>query len=298
MTSSARRTLTLAVTVTVLIVTNAVVGLAQTSARVVRNDTIIWRFDAAIPVGKVQAGTVLDVVRSLGAFVEVVIPAELGGHGETGRIALSTVEVIGRPSQPRTQSAASSSIVEPKIGLRWFGQAGVAVPAAQDSFEAVTDRAYGFAFGGGAQIRFRNGLFVEGSFDQLRKTGERVFVSDGTVFPLGIPDTVTIRPLMFSAGYRFSRTRRTVPYVGGGIGTFQLIERTPFSDSTETVRERHTGYRVLGGIELRRRRRLAAAVEGAYTRVPDSLGIGGVSQVFGEHDLGGFDARVKVLFGR
>jgi opacity protein-like surface antigen len=296
MTSRFGRALTLVVIF--LILTNAASGLAQTRARVVRNDTIVWRLDAAIPVGKVQAGMVLEVVRSLGAFVEVIIPADLGGHGETGRVTRTAIEVIGPPPQPRTQSAARPSFVEPKIGLRWFGQAGVAVPDARDSFKADMGRAYGFAFGGGAQVRFHNGLFVEASFDQFRKTGERVFVFDGTVFPLGIPDTVTIRPLVFSAGYRFSRTRPRVPYVGGGIGTFQLIERTPFSDQSEEVRERYIGYRVLGGIEFRRGRRLAAAIEGAYTQVPDSLGIGGVSQVFREHDLGGFDARVKVLFGR
>lgn len=284
--------------VTLLILTNAAGAFAQTRARVIRNDTIIWRFDAAIPVAKVQAGTVLDVVRSLGAFVEVIIPAALGGHGETGRVALPAIEVTARPPQPRTQTTARSSISEPKIGLRVFGQTGVAFPAARNSFKSVMGHAYGLEFGGGAQVRFQNGLFVEASIDQFRKTGERVFVSDGTVFPLGIPDTVTIRPLVFSAGYRFSRTRPTASYIGGGIGTVQLIERTPFSDRTEAVRERHTGYRVVGGIEFRRRRKLGAAMEGAYTWVPDSLGIGGVSQLFREHDIGGFDARVKVLFGR
>jgi opacity protein-like surface antigen len=306
-TSTGVRTLTLVVAFSILV--TATPAMAQTQARVVRSDAVIWRLDVSIPVGTVKFGTMLTVAGTAGDFFEVVIPVELGGHGETGRIARTSVEVIGRPVGTRPQAGQPNavtrrrptirrSILDPKVGLRGFGQAGVAFPSARDSFKTITGRWYGFAFGGGAQARFRNGLFVEASFDHLRKTGERVVLFDGTVFPLGIRDTITIQPLMFSSGYRFSRTRTTVPYLGGGIGAFQLTERTPFSDASEVVRERHIGYRVLGGVEFRNGRWFGTAIEAAYTYVPDSLGIGGVSQVFGEHDLGGLDVKLKVLLGR
>lgn len=162
----------------------------------------------------------------------------------------------------------------------------------------VASQAYLFAFGGGAQLRFRNGIFVEGSLDQFKKTGQRVFIDGEEVFPLGIANTITIRPLMFTGGFRFGSTRSFVPYVGGSIGAFHLDERTPFSDDEEGVNESRTGYRMSGGIEFRGDQSLSTAIEAAYTRVPDSLGVGGVSQVVGERDLGGFEFRVKVLFGR
>ena len=162
----------------------------------------------------------------------------------------------------------------------------------------VASQAYLFAFGGGAQLRFRNGIFVEGSLDQFKKTGQRVFIDGEEVFPLGIANTITVRPLMFTGGFRFGSTRSFVPYVGGGIGTFHLDERTPFSDDEEGVDESRTGYRMSGGIEFRGNQSVSTAIEAAYTRVPDSLGVGGVSQVVGERDLGGFEFRLKVLFGR
>ena len=42
------------------------------------------------------------------------------------------------------------------------------------------------------------------------------------------------------------------------------------------------------------------AAEGAYSSVPDSIGVGGVSKVYGEKDLGGFSVlgKVVVSFGK
>lgn len=300
------------------VVAGATTASAQTQARVLRDNTIIWRADVSIPAASVRAGTVLEVKRTVGEFLEVLIPAEAGGRGDTGRIALAAVEIVGpasdttrvgaeqrNPSTPRAAIQPPSRpgrsrgpFVEPNFGVRGVGEAGVTFPAARHSFETVAGGSAGFTFGGGLQVRFRSGMFVEGTLDQVKRTGERVIVVDGTAFKLDIPDTVTIRPLMVDAGYRFSRTRRMVPYVGGGIGTVELTERTPFSDDSEVIHGRHTGYRFLGGIEFRGGRWFATAIQGSYTRVPHSLGDGGVSEVFDEHDLGGMDLRVKMLLGR
>jgi opacity protein-like surface antigen len=89
-----------------------------------------------------------------------------------------------------------------------------------------------------------------------------------------------------------------IPYVGGGVGIFQLTEHTPFSDEDDAVDGKHAGYRMSGGVEVLSGRVVSMALEGAYTRVPDSLGISGMSQVTGERDLGGFEFRMKLLFGR
>jgi hypothetical protein len=42
--------------------------------------------------------------------------------------------------------------------------------------------------------------------------------------------------------------------------------------------------------------RLRVAAEGGYAFVPNSLGIGGVSKVYGEKDLGGFSVVGKLIF--
>ena len=42
--------------------------------------------------------------------------------------------------------------------------------------------------------------------------------------------------------------------------------------------------------------RLRFGVELSYSTVPDALGLGGVSRVYGEDDLGGFTALGKIVF--
>jgi len=301
-----------------LITLSASVAFAQSQARVRQDRTTIWRIDAPVVAATVPAGTLLDVVGQAGSFYKVLIPEQFGGHGEVGRIAAGSFVFVpgsgdrtishdgtaeAAPTAPADSRPASHSSPprrhdEPAMAVRGFGQAGLMRPSAQESFRTVADQVYGFAFGGGVQLRVRNGLFVEGSFDQFRKTGERVFVYDDTVFPLGITDTITVRPLLFTAGYRFGSTRPVVPYVGGGLGVFHLTERTPFSEAGESIDETHTGYRMSGGVEFRGGQWLGTAFEAAYTHVPDALGNGGVSEIVDERDLGGFEFRVKLLFGR
>jgi opacity protein-like surface antigen len=307
--------------VATLIITLSVSAVfAQSRARVYEDHTPIWRIDVPVVAATVPAGTVLDIVgrTGTGTFFKVVIPEQFGGHGEIGLIAASSIVLVPGSGDPPVRRGSSTvkppptgssdqraspdrtprGSGEPGIAVRGFGQGGLMVPSAQESFQAVAGQTYAFTFGGGAQLRFRNGIFIEGSLDQFRQTGERVFVYDDTVFPLGIPNTMTVRPLLLTAGYRFGSTRPVVPYLGGGIGLFHLTESTPFSEEGEGLDEKYTGYRMSGGVEFRSSQWVGTAIEATYTRVPDSLGVSGVSQVFGERDLGGFEFRVKVLFGR
>ena len=68
-----------------------------------------------------------------------------------------------------------------------------------------------------------------------------------------------------------------------------------FSDEDEAVDEKHAGYRLSGGVEVLGGRVVSMALEGAYTRVPDALGISGMSEVTGERVLGGFEFRLKLI---
>ena len=112
-----------------------------------------------------------------GRFYEVIIPDEFGGHGEVGPISASSITFMPRsaalPVRPRSVDPAPpvpelkrpSSQAEPAsrrpegpgMAVRGFGQAGLVVPSARESFRAVADNGHGYAFGGGVQVRLRNG---------------------------------------------------------------------------------------------------------------------------------------------
>jgi opacity protein-like surface antigen len=82
------------------------------------------------------------------------------------------------------------------------------------------------------------------------------------------------------------------------VGSYQLKEQWAFAGSGETVDERFTSYHALLGVEYAVSRWIALRAEGHYAAVPDSIGVGGVSALFGETDLGGPSVRIKILAGR
>ena len=107
-------------------------------------------------------------------------------------------------------------------------------------------------FGGGGELVLPQNIFFNVRASRFSGTGERVFVSDGETFDLGIDTTVTVRPLELNAGYRFATPRaRVIPYGGGGIGWHRYRETSTFATDTENVDETFRGYQVLGGAEVR-----------------------------------------------
>jgi opacity protein-like surface antigen len=117
---------------------------------------------------------------------------------------------------------------------------------------------------------------------------------------LGIPLTATITPLEVMGGYRFKLrgAPRLVPYAGAGVGSYGYKETSDFSDPSENVDTRHTGYLAVGGVEFRLHRWMGVSVDAQYTHVLGILGTAGISQDAGEKDLGGIAARFRVIIGR
>jgi hypothetical protein len=153
-------------------------------------------------------------------------------------------------------------------------------------------------FGVGGQIRFKGRLAIEGSVERFEKTGERVFVSDGEVFKLGIADTVRIMPVAITAIFREPRQRFT-PYFGIGAGRYSFKETSDFADPAENTDARFTSYQAVIGLEFGSPRSVfKPAVEVVFTSVPKALGDSGASKAFEETNLGGVQIRVKVLAGR
>lgn len=286
---------------------------AQSAGTVVVDGAIIWRSDVSVPAAAVSRGTALELTARSERWYEVIIPEHLGGRGERGLIAIGQVKLVEGSTPPpvqelrgsppvaqRTQPPpqADTVAVEPNVRLRAFGQLGLRGFTSQRSFEAIFGEPRGLVFGGGLQARFRPGFYVQGSIERFRKTGQRVFIFDGAIFPLGIPDTITIDAIAVSAGYRLPVRRWLAPYGAGGVGTYRLREISRFDEPAERVDERHIGYQAHGGVEFRTTSWLAVAGEAVYLIVPDALGATGAAAEFNEDDLGGWQLQVKILVGR
>jgi opacity protein-like surface antigen len=290
------------------------VAIAQTTARVTRDQSTIWAPGFQTVASVVKTGTVLTVVGRRGDWYEVVVPgSDRASDATTGFIFKSNVDVetgpapSSAPPGPATAPPPPSGRSRPigtrpspdrsrAIGVLGFGQFGYTRFSAHQSFAAVLGQSGGTLFGGGAEVRLGRGLFVNASIERFTDTGQRVFVLDGQVFKLGIPDTITLTPVALTTGWRFVNDRAT-PYVGAGIGRVFYKETSSFADATENVDARFTSYQVLGGVEFRNGW-VATAFEVQYSRVPNAIGIGGASAAFQESNLGGLGARIKILVGR
>ena len=289
-------------------------GYAQSQGIVTADRAIIWRVDSSVVATIVDTGVVLELTGRSERWYEVIIPANLGGRGERGLISTNQVKLLDQsvepaerplrgaapPIAPRAPAPAPQRTppTGPSVGVRGFGHAGIMGFTARQTFAAVTGESFGPSFGGGVQVRFRSGLYLQGSIERFKKTGERVFVFNGETFPLGIPNTVTIEPAVAALGYRPSTSRSIQPYMGAGLGTYRLRETSPFDAEDEEVDERHLGYHVHGGVELWSRSWLTPAVEARFTTVPGGLKGTGVAAEFDESDLGGWQVYAKILVGR
>jgi hypothetical protein len=189
----------------------------------------------------------------------------------------------------------------PALGLRPFLLVAGERFTAQKTIESVFGQPVQPIWGGGLQAAWRNGLFVDVTVSQFRRTGERAFFFEGESFGLGIPLKVKLTPVEVAAGGRFAATPRVFPYAGGGIGWYWYREEDDEADGTtgsEAFTEQHRGYLALAGVEFRLGRSLAIAGDVQYTHVPGIIGAGGVSREAGEDDLGGVAGRFRFIIGR
>jgi hypothetical protein len=276
----------------------------QARVRVTAEQATIWRTGFSTPATVVRRGEELDVVARSGSWYEVILQPSGVVGSPTGFIAVSQVELISgqppnRPLPARANPTAPPPpprAAEPAIGVRAFGSLGYEFFNAHDSFAAVFGHGGGLLFGGGAEVRVHD-IFVQGSVEYFKRTGQRVFEVNGDAFGLGIPDKVTITPFAATVGYRF-HGHTVNPYFGGGAGIIHYSETSDFADPGENVDMNVTSYHVLGGVQWRAANGwLGTAFEVQYTHAPDAFS-GGVADAFGEHNLGGIELRVKIELGK
>jgi hypothetical protein len=246
----------------------------------------------SVVLGRVTPGTVLLLVQENRRWIQVTPAAGDPGAGWTrGWIPRDAVAFVDAP--PASAAASAGEFM-----IRGFGQFGIQLFTAGDSFEAVLDSKWGTAYGAGAQVVFSNGLFLQAGFDRFEETGSRVIVSETQVFRTAIPNTVTLTPILATIGYRETAARREIGYAGGGVGWHVLDEDSPALAATGKYSEGHIGYHVSGGAEFRLAPFAWFAGEVQWASVPDGLGESGIGAAFDESDLGATTFRVKVIIGR
>jgi hypothetical protein len=262
------------------------------TVRVARNAPV---FDAArgdsVRIGMVQAGTIVEVLDRQRDWLLVSAPAGTSGWTR-GWLHVSTLELASADlirAQPKKPAG--------RLMLRGFAHAGGSLFTADDSFDAITGSPFAMAFGGGGQVVFPNGLFVQVFADRVRETGSRALVSGTQIFTIPTENTVTVLPVEATVGYRGGTIGATTAYLGAGAGWYRFTEESPSLPGEPKIRDAFVGYHVLGGVEFPFSRWLSLAGEVQWAAVPNALGESGLSAVFGEDDLGGTTFRVKVIVG-
>lgn len=189
---------------------------------------------------------------------------------------------------------------EPTYSIRLFGLVSAQQFAAKNTFDAIFGSKSGTFVGGGLEVVHTSGIFADIEVSRVSKSGERAFVNNGQVFQLGIPLKATLTPVDFMAGYRrpFGSEGRFVPYAAVGATSLGYRETSDFSDPGEEVDTRKVGFILAAGLEFRASRFLGISADIADTRVTGIIGDGGVSQQFGEDNLGGVAFRARVIIGR
>jgi hypothetical protein len=292
------------------------------TARVVADTATIYaRCDPASPARAVlRRGTTVTVEGVTEGWVSVRVDPD-GERGCLRRRELDASEAIDRAGDvrrareidrargvtPSQRAAAAPSPTGRSLRLSAFATAGLFKATATQTFDAVLDTDSGRDIGFGAQVAWQSGrlrgLFVEAGMSRFEATGERAFVHEGEVFPLGIPLTITMTPVDLTAGYRVAPRRRgrdgrvrvspVAYFAGGGVGSLAYRE----ADDEEVLTDRFTSYHVMGGADVTIWRYLQVGGEVRYRWVPDGLGAGGVSDAFNETDLGGSTFRVRIGVG-
>jgi hypothetical protein len=201
-------------------------------------------------------------------------------------------------AKPRPNASARPSR---GIDIGGYGMFGNISFTAAESFEAILGEPSGPIFGGGARVGLPwGGLFVDVGAWHFHGEGERAFVFNNDVIPLGIPVDVKVTPIEISAGWRFrsQRVPKLIPYAAGGFTSLRYEETSDFSTPAEDIDETFMGYHVLGGVEYKITRWLGVAGEASWTTVADAIGESGVSEAFNETDLGGTTFRFKITIGQ
>jgi hypothetical protein len=193
--------------------------------------------------------------------------------------------------------AAALAAAPARAGEQAFeAQAGYFGMASSNSASAVFDSTGAPTFGGAVRLTFWRGAFASIGGRTFSKDGERVFVlaPNDPVQKLGFPLSMRTTPLFVTAGYRLRRGSLVVPYVSAGVAITRYSESSEVAGQSFDEMFTKTGFLGTLGVEVGRGI-FRVGGEVGYTTVPNAIGLGGVSKVYGEDDIGGWHAIGKVI---
>lgn len=154
----------------------------------------------------------------------------------------------------------------------------------------------------GASLRFILGesLFVGAGARFFQREGQRAFVADKTSppFRLGHPLTLRIIPAYAFIGYRFRAGSKLLPYVFVGPGLTSYRETSIVGElEVEPISQTKLSGHLAAGVEYGQGS-IRFGIEVMYSMVPNSIGVGGLSKVYGEDDIGGVTVVGRLVFTR
>jgi hypothetical protein len=206
------------------------------------------------------------------------------------------------PTQVRFVACAAGALVflaaTPTTAgeLAFEAHAGYFQMAAENSASAVFESRGGGTFGGALRYTVWRGAFVSAGARTFSREGERVFVATPTspVQKLGFPLKLRLTPMFLAVGYRLRDGKLIVPYAGLGGALTSFKEESEVAGEAFDEDGSKAGFLGFAGVEVGRGT-FRVGAEAGYTTVPDAVGLGGVTKVYGEDDLGGWHAVGKVI---
>ncbi len=190
------------------------------------------------------------------------------------------------------------------IGAQAFAAIDFNAFTASKTYKAVFGSSTIPGYGGGVDITgLTKNLFIRFDATSISKTGSRVFVDSGQVFPLNEPAKLSLKPIEIGAGWRFvTKNAKFVPYVGGAV----LIEtyKVDYTDSPDlNESQTFTGGTVFGGVDYAITKILFVGGEAQFRILPNALQsslASSAAHAYGETDGGSFTGRVVigVKFGK
>jgi len=205
------------------------------------------------------------------------------------RISVFTL-AVSLMASPSAQAGSLTLLVD--AGLRTLSNS-------PDTEKAIFGTKQGIGLGLGVSYdrasSWRFGLDAR----RIRREGERAFALDRTseAFRLGHPLTLTLTEGVASASYRFGEVGPIAPYVTMGGGVAWWKESSNIAGLIENARGSAFLFEARLGLE-RQQGALRLALEGGITMIPNAVGVGGISKVYEEKDLGGLFVVTRIGFSR
>lgn len=240
------------------------------------------------------------------ALAAGVVAVTAGASPVFAQMPLRDSASMGAEAAPPTISLRAESpvqVVRPgpppayEIGTRAFFLYDSLTMRATDTFNAVLGKERLYGWGGGLDITQRDGgVFFRVAASRFSEQGERVFVVEAETIPIGVPLELQMTPVELGGGWRqpLMPDRRVEAYGGGGGLFIKYKETSDFGTEADNTDEWFKGYLAFGGVDVNIWNGLIAGVEAQYRVVPNAIGEGGVSGIFGEDDLGGFVVRFVI----